>query len=182
MQDSLPAFAPLRVADLAQNGANRFDIRPDSAAMTELADQLGLKSLRKLRFAGEIRALGTSDWQLVATLGASVVQPCVVTLEPVATRIDREVKRLFLAEWDEPEEAEVEMQPDETIDRLTGHMDLWAVMREALALALPLYPRAEGAELAQANFTEPGGIPMRDEDARPFAGLSGLRDALKKED
>ena len=50
----------------------------------------------------------------------------------------------------------------------------------ALALALPLYPRAEGADLAQAQFAGPGVTPMTDEDARPFAGLKDLRDKLDK--
>ena len=181
MQDTPPKFAPVRVADLAQNGANPFEIRPDSPTLKTLADHLGLNSLRKLRFTGEIRATGKTDWQLSAKLGASLVQPCVVTLKPVATRIDRVVKRRFLADWDEPGEEEVEMHADESIDRLASHIDLWAVMAEALALSLPLYPRIKSAELAQSNFTRPGEIPMSDRDARPFAGLAGLRDSLKKD-
>jgi uncharacterized metal-binding protein YceD (DUF177 family) len=52
-------------------------------------------------------------------------------------------------------------------------------LAEALALALPLYPRAPGAELGEAAFTEPGKPVLRDEDARPFAGLAHLRDKLK---
>jgi uncharacterized metal-binding protein YceD (DUF177 family) len=57
-------------------------------------------------------------------------------------------------------------------------IDVSAVMAEALALHLPLYPRAGGADLGEAVFTEPGLAPMRDEDAKPFAGLAGLRDTL----
>ena len=49
----------------------------------------------------------------------------------------------------------------------------------ALALALPLYPRAPGAELGQAVFAEPGTAPLKDEDLRPFAGLAGLKAKLE---
>ena len=49
----------------------------------------------------------------------------------------------------------------------------------ALVLALPEYPRSEGAELGEAIFTEAGLAPMKDEDARPFAGLAALKDQLK---
>ena len=53
-------------------------------------------------------------------------------------------------------------------------------MAEALALALPDYPRAPDATLENAQVTEPGIAPMSDEDARPFAALAGLRDKLQK--
>ncbi len=174
MSEIAPEIAPLRVADLAQNGTNAFDIRPKPAALKMLAEQLGLKNLRKLRFDGEIRAVGKSDWQITAHLGASVVQDCVVTLAPVSTRIDRDVKRSFLAKWSEPTEEDVEMHEDDSIEALSSHIDLMEVMREALTLALPLYPRAQDADLGQAVFTKPGQKPMRDEDTRPFAGLADL--------
>ncbi|MCF6232757.1 MAG: DUF177 domain-containing protein [Rhodobacteraceae bacterium] len=180
MSEITPKIAPLRVVDLAQNATNAFDIRPGPAALRGLADQLGLKNLRKLRFDGDIRAIGKCDWQITAHLGASVVQDCVVTLAPVSTRIDRDVKRSFLANWSEPTKDDVEMREDETIDPLGSHIDLMEVMREALALALPLYPRATGADLEQAVFTKPGQKPMQDEDARPFAGLADLGAQLNK--
>ncbi len=171
----------LRVADLAQNDDNRFDLRPDAVQMRALAAQLGLIGLRKVRFAGSIRARDKRDWRLDALLGATVVQACVVTLEPVTTRIERVVKRGFLADWNEPTDEETEMNRDENTDRLGRHIDLDAVMAEALALELPDYPRKAGVDLQQATFTRPGQTPMSDEDARPFAGLAGLRGNIAKD-
>jgi len=66
----------------------RFDLRPDAEARVALADRLALSDLRKLRFAGELAPQGERDWRLEAHLGATVVQPCRVTLVPVTTRID----------------------------------------------------------------------------------------------
>jgi len=170
---------PFRVADLMQNSATNFDIRPDSNVMRDLAQRLGLSGLRKLRFSGTIAAQGQRDWQMAARLGVSVTQPCVVTLEPVNTRIDSDVHRTFLARWSEPDLDEVEMATnDDTIERLGTHIDVHAIMIEALTLALPAYPRGPDADLGEAVFTKPGQSAMRDEDARPFAGLAGLRTAL----
>lgn len=170
----------LRVAELPQNTPTPFELIPDAEARAALAEELGIDALRKLRFTGRISAHGKRNWLLVGQLGATVVQPCVVTLEPVTTRIDTEVRRLFLARMPEEDAPEVEMPEDENIEPLGTTIDPAAVMAEALALALPLYPRAEGADLGEAVFTEPGKAPMRDEDIRPFAGLAGLRDALKQ--
>ncbi len=169
----------LRVADLTQNRPNPFEFRPDPAFARALAAQLGLDGLRKLRLAGVIAAQGQSDWRLQARLGATVVQACVVTLAPVTTRIDIDVTRIYIADWQEPETPEVEMRADDNIEALGSTIDPAIVLSEALALALPQYPRADGADLGEAVFTEPGKQPMRDEDAKPFAGLSGLRATLK---
>ena len=170
----------LRVSDLAQNTPTRFDVRPDASAMRALADELGLKGLRKLSFVGQIQAHGKRDWLLTARLGATVVQDCVVTLEPVTTRIDTDVRRTYLANMPEPESEESEMPEDDTIEPLGSIIDPAEVMAESLALAVPLYPRIDGAEAGENVFAEPGVAPMKDEDARPFAGLADLRDALKK--
>ncbi|MEM7317751.1 MAG: YceD family protein [Pseudomonadota bacterium] len=170
-----------RVADLPQNRPTAFNLAPSSEQRSALAKELGLLGLNKLRFTGEISASGKSDWVLTGMLGATVVQPCVVSLDPVTTRIDEPVRRLFVADWTEPEDEEVEMTQDEETEALGTEIDPVAVMTEALALALPLYPRKPGTDLAQAVFTEPGTRPMSDEDARPFADLAALRDAMKKE-
>jgi len=49
-----------------------------------------------------------------------------------------------------------------------------------LSLALPAFPRSADASLGDAQFTAPGQEPMTNEDAKPFAGLGALRDALEK--
>ena len=49
-----------------------------------------------------------------------------------------------------------------------------------LALAVPLYPRADGAALETADFAAPGTEPLTDETAKPFAALSALRERMKK--
>ncbi len=170
-----------RVGDLDQNQPTRFDLKPDAATMAQLAMDLGLAGLRKLRFHGQIAPSGQSDWRLTGRLGATVVQPCVVTLEPVTTRIDTDVQRLFAADFEHPDTPEAEMPEDDTVEPLGAHIDPAAVMVESLSLNLPQYPRVPDAELGEAVFTKPGKTPMRDEDARPFAGLAALRDSLGEE-
>ena len=56
--------------------------------------------------------------------------------------------------------------------------DIAQVMAEALSLAAPDYPRADGVELESSTFTEPGVAPMTDEDTKPFAALKALKSKL----
>jgi uncharacterized metal-binding protein YceD (DUF177 family) len=175
-----PADTRLVTASLNPRVEHPFDLQPDAQTCAALADQLGARSIRKLRFAGTVKATGGRGWRLDATLGATVVQDCVVTLEPVTTRIDTPVTRRFLpaAEIEPAPGTETEIPEDDTLEPLGTEIDLMGVMAEALALAMPSYPRAEGVELGEAVYAEDGVQPMRDEDARPFAGLKGLRDKL----
>ncbi|MCK0143314.1 DUF177 domain-containing protein [Aliiroseovarius sp. F20344] len=173
----------LRVSDLSTNVDTQFELVPADADCKAIALDLGLPALRKLRFKGTLSARGKTDWQLKAQLGATVVQDCVVTLDPVTTRIEEAVSRRWVRDLPELEMGdEVEMPEDETLEPLGAEIDLGAVMIESLALALPLFPRVEGAELDQQNFAAPGVAPMSDEDAKPFAGLSALRDQLAGKD
>lgn len=173
----------LVVATLSAAAPRRFDLRPDPEARAALARQLGAETIRKLRFEGDLRAID-GGWLLRADLGATVVQPCAVTLAPVTTRIDVPVTRRFVpADRLEPEPGtETEIPEDDTLEPLGARIDLVAVMAEALALAMPTYPRAEGADLPEAVFGPDGVTPLRDEDTKPFAGLAGLRDRLGKDD
>jgi len=172
-----------RVADLPPNRGIDFDLRPTAEQNSVMAQELGLSGLRKLSFKGHIRPEGARDWRLDGHLGATVTQPCVVTLAPVSTRLQEDVTRRYLAQMPEiPEGEEVEMPEDDTAEPLPDYIDLTRVMAEALALALPLYPRAPDAGPGDVVVTEPGAEPLRDEDTKPFAGLAALRDSLKKDD
>lgn len=142
----LPWAHLLTRAALARRKPLEFDLSPAPEARAALADNLGLLKLPKLRFAGSLSPIGVADWLLEARLGASVVQPCVVSLTPVKTRIDEVVSRHFLAEPPAAPAGESRMPDDDEAEPLpAAGLDIGEVMAEALALALPDYPRAPGA-------------------------------------
>ena len=170
----------LRVADLPNRKPSRFSIAPNTKEKAKISNDLGILGVRKLTFDGDISPVGKRDWQLKAKLGATVVQSCVVTLEPVTTRIDSEIKRTFLAQYDVLMGPDEEMPEDDTVDQLGEYIDPYETMIEALSIELPDFPRKPDAALEVVNFTEPGLIPMTDDDTRPFAALSELRNKLGK--
>lgn len=163
-----PPSQRLRVAHLNPRAPTHFDLQPDASARQAIAEELGIPSVQALRFQGQITAQGGDAWALDGRLTARVVQPCVVTLAPVRSTIDEPVERLYSPHVMPPEGDEVEM-PDETVEPLGAFIDLDAVMIEQLALALPEYPRAEGAELSQRAVED-----AAPDTRRPFAGLDKL--------
>lgn len=168
----------LAFARLSRGAPTRVRLEPDAQARARIATDLGLIALRKVRLDGTLHPEGKADWRLEATLGATAVQACVITLEPVTTRIDMPVLRSFRAHLPEPSGDELEMPEDDTIEALPATLNLMDLLSEALALALPDYPRAPGVALGEAVFTAPGVKPLTDEDAKPLAGLAALRDKL----
>lgn len=163
---------PLRVVALTRNRAHPFALQPDAPARQVLAEELGLLALRKLAFAGRLEPEGRDGWRLEARLGATVVQPCVATGVPVTTRIETPVLRRYLAGLAEPQADEAEIPEDDSVEPLGPTIDPAEVMREALSLALPDYPRAAGAP-------EPAPEAEAGESAagrpNPFAVLARLR-------
>lgn len=157
----------LRVAHLNPRAPNAFSLTPDAGRCAAIAAELGIKEVSRLSFAGDIRAERGDAWTLTGQLRARVTQPCVVTLKPVRTTLHEPVERHYSPHLAQPEGDEVEM-PDERLEPLGQFIDLAAVMIEELALALPEYPRAEGAELSAPPAETPP------DTRRPFEGLDKL--------
>lgn len=178
----------LDVSALTKRKRTQIDLCPDSAQTRALMQDLKLNGLRKVSLKGQLTPTGKHDFLLVTELGATAVQPCTITLEPVTTRIETEITRRFVADMPEHgAEADAEedefggtaMLEDDSIEPLGRAIDLWRVLSEALALELPDYPRAEGAELGTVNITEPGKTALDEEAIKPFAGLAALKDKLE---
>lgn len=168
----------LRLSDLSARKPTRFSLAPDAGERAAIAAELGIPGVDTLKFRGTLTPRGRQDWTLEADLAARVIQPCVVTTDPVSTEIAERVERHYVADLPEIEGEEVEMPEDDRVEALPATLDLYAVMTEALNLSLPLYPRAPGAEFAAIDHAEPGVAALTDESAKPFAGLSDL---LKKD-
>ncbi|MCQ0970332.1 DUF177 domain-containing protein [Paracoccus sp. TK19116] len=164
----------LRVAHLNPRSETPFDIAPDEDARAAMAEELDIIAVPQVQLTGAVAPHSGEAWALDAKLTARVVQPCVVTLEPVETAIEQTVRRVYSPHVTDPEDELAEM-PDEEVEPLGQNIDLGAVLIEELALALPLYPRADGAtyaptgEGAGSSDAEPVA-----ETRRPFAGLGKL--------
>lgn len=172
-----PEFS--RIVDIARlkgTTGQDFDITPDTAETGALTAMLNAIKLTKTRFAGSIRPFGKSEWELKGHLGATVVQSCVVTLVPVTTRIEVAVHRLYLRKITLADETEIDPEADSDRELLGSTIDLGLIAVEELVLAMPEYPRAAGAELAQVY--QATGDDAAESGSRPFVALKALRDRL----
>lgn len=160
--------------DRLPTAGRTLDVAPDEAARAELAKALKLiavdsfsASLTVVPLRGGIRAQGR--------LTARIVQPSVVTFEPVSQQIDEAVDRVFLPEASAHKptpgsEVFVDIDDDDFPDQIDGpEVDLSVLLIETLALAIDPYPRLPGESL------ESLGLSDNVEETGPFAGLSKLK-------
>ena len=166
---------PISIESLPEGGA-AFEITATPEERRALAGRLDLIALESLTARGRVKRVRPGGLiRLTGVLEASVVQTCVVTLEPLAGTLREPMERLYT---DRPEAAavvgEVTVDPEgEEIEWLSGGaLDLGEVVAEDLALALDPYPRLPDAEAQVAERLGPG-VSLNAPEARerPFAAL-----------
>ena len=169
--------ASIRVDKIPTSG-RELTLSPDAGEREAIAAFLELTSiealtvtLRALPFRGGVRVEGR--------LIADIVQPSVVSLEPVSQSIDEPIDRIFLPGADKTfaeaagAETFVDLAGDDIPDRYEGgDADLSDLIIETLALAVDPYPRAEGET---GDYVEDS--PEAAES--PFAGLKSLTEPGK---
>ncbi len=176
-----PWARPVPVAMLRRRDQHEFSISPEPAVLKALSEEFALLDLSKLRFTGRIESDGAGGWRLSGQLGATVQQPCSITLAPVSTRIEEDVVRHFVPDLPTPQPgSETEIPEDDTKELLTATIDPGLVMAETLALALPLFPRAPGARLGKHHGGDAGESTSQSTQ-NPFTALRDLQDTMRKE-
>lgn len=174
---------PVNVTEI--NGRLVLDLAPDEAARAALAKRFDLLSLEALearivltREAGQMRVRVEGRFQ------ASLLQACVVTLEPVEDKIEENFEAWFA----DPEQAvtlakakhdrlvkkgrsEVPLldEQDDPEPIIDGKIDLGELVAQFLSLSINPFPHAPGVELPSEEEN-----PVRisaGETPNPFAAL-----------
>lgn len=151
-------------------------LEPDEAQRAAAAELLGLESLPRLRFAYSLTPLAPRKWRLEGLLEASVVQSCVITLEPVRTEIAEDVTAEFWPVEEltrhefRPGEGDLDIAPDGPEPVEGGVLPLGQFVYETLASTIDPYPRAPGAELPESSSSP----AAEGAESGPFAALQKL--------
>jgi uncharacterized metal-binding protein YceD (DUF177 family) len=179
-QDSPLFDAVVRIDRLPATG-REIKVSLDEPTRAALAMELKLSAIDSFEatlvvapLRGGIRALGR--------LVAEIVQPSVVTFEPVGQHVDEVVDRVFLPEphgYQKPtpgSELFVDLEDDDFPDHIDGpEVDLSALLIETLALAIDPYPRHAEESLDSL------GVDLGNEPSGPFAGLEKLKRSTDSE-
>lgn len=184
--DPIPEFSRIVATDGIGTKEHSFVLEADANERSALAKRFDLIAFDGLSAQMSLSRCLARDGsgivlRVVFNIDAAVVQRCVVSLDPVAARIN-EIGLVveFRPSGVQEPEAEVDFaaeavdSPEIMIDE---RIDLGELVAEHLALALDPYPRAEGAASEIADL--PSDSDTIEEDEHPFAALRGWRKGAK---
>ena len=175
----------VRFSEINQSKPFDFHLMLSNEKDAELVKRLDLLSIKKVSLVGILSPLSVNEWSLKAELKATVKQKCVISFKPVKTVVCEPVNRTFSPSalqntFEADDDGTSPVIFDDTLHELNDEIDLTEIIFEELTLILPLYPKIKGAELGYYSVTEPGAKPLNEENIKPFAQLSELKDKLAK--
>ena len=176
----------VRFSEINQSKPFEFHLKLSNQKTSELIERLDLLNIKKISFMGKLYPLSLNEWNLKAELRATVKQKCVISFKPVQTIVHETINRTFspsaiqnASEVDD-DDGTSPVIFDDTLHEFNDEIDLAEIIFEELTLLLPLYPKLKGAKLGLYSVTEPGARPLNEENLKPFAQLSELKDKLLK--
>jgi uncharacterized metal-binding protein YceD (DUF177 family) len=148
-------------------------LAPSETERAQIAEWSDVSAVPAFEAKVTLKRLSPSRFSYVAELKAEVVQPCSVTLEPVAQRIEHSFTReLHLAHSGRHRPELVELAPgageDESPEEVeTSRYNVAAPVLEEFSLAIDPYPRASGVAYEASDEEKP---------ESPFAVLARLKE------
>lgn len=175
MQEIGPEFSRrLAIDDIARDGSV-VTLEATADERRRLAERFGLLALDRLTATLTVtRGLSGIPIRVQGRLSASVVQECVVSLEPVSSEINEIIDVEYVPMADDGDSEGFSLDEPEPPEALDGDsLELGELVAQHMSLALDPYPRKEGAKPPE---WESGGAEDGENVAEnPFSVLAGLR-------
>jgi uncharacterized metal-binding protein YceD (DUF177 family) len=161
-----------KTTEIPAGGLNRTR-EATTEELQDVAKELNILGVSNLSSRYRIVSIAGGAYRLTGSLSASVDQACVVSLEPVAGKVEAAFDVEFwpdLQSEESDEDASVLSGSDvELLEH--GLIPVGRIVFETLSASLNPYPRREGVEF---SWEDPKS--GQDSTSNPFAALSKLKD------
>tara|TARA_B100000965_G_C19225712_1_gene597861 strand:- start:76 stop:630 length:555 start_codon:yes stop_codon:yes gene_type:complete len=172
---------PLKV--LRQTKKFAFQYTSNLKALTELTRILKIEELKAFSFQGQIFQLNEHDYTLRASFDATVVQLCIISLNPIKTKISNKINQSYI-DQENSQKTKYLLIDHDSIEKeqFKSEINVGDIMLEALSLEIPLYPRKKNAKFEGITVTDSEIKPLDRTTNNPFLSLKELklRNKLKK--
>jgi uncharacterized metal-binding protein YceD (DUF177 family) len=162
--DKTPWSVPVTVENIPDTGLH-MEIEAPAAVRAAVAELAAVRDLPQLSAVFDLTRQGAdgAGAHVSGRVSALVWQTCVVTLEPIESKLDEAIDVSF-----GPPGAAPSKDTDEPPEPLAnGRVDLGALAIEFLILGIDPYPRKQGVQFAPPKVEEAG--------EHPFAVLAPLK-------
>jgi uncharacterized metal-binding protein YceD (DUF177 family) len=145
-------------------GESEHEVAAGPEERAALARRFELLGLDRLEARARLARLQGGLVRLTAEVSADVVQACVVSLEPVASRVEERFTLLYGEANEDAGEVVLSGEAELVEPAPGGVIDLGEAVAQQLSLALDPFPRAAGAAAPAP--------PEGEASASPFAALA----------
>ncbi len=176
------------VSSIPRDGRRYRDIFKNDE-LKALADAIGVQALENIDINLELRPLSRDRLRVHGHVRADVTQLCVVTVEPVHSRLDENIDCEFWPEqdylrWVRSSEEESEAGFDaflreEPEPYRDGEIDIGQFIYETIVAAIDPYPRKNNVEFNWDTSEFNTGVGWNVEKSGPFSKLRTLIGASK---
>ena len=177
----------VNVTRLPSKGLN-IKLEPDDDGLEKLAAQCGVLSILEFSAQLNVKSWHKDGVRVSGPLRASLIQPCIVTLEPVPEQIDAQIDAVFVPSTSKLAKPKINAETRELIVEAEGddvpelfelpNLDVGAVAAEFFALELNPYPKSPVADEQSAQAGVQDDESQHDVKENPFAALAKIRDKL----
>jgi hypothetical protein len=172
-----PWSVPVRIFEIPQEGRS-YRLVADERVRAAVAESVGVLALPRLQAEFTLTRNGRDGLRVSGEVTAVVGQTCVVTLEPMESKLAEAVELAFTAAGERaPPSIAIDLsaseeapEPPEPLEH--GTVDLGRIAVEFLVLGIDLYPRKPGASF------EPPANAAEEPESHPFAALKTLKKGL----
>ena len=110
--------------------------------LEQLTKILKVEKVIEFSFRGQCIQSSKHQYILQASLEATLIQNCVISLSPMKTKIHHKIEQHFSDKRQESMGNVITVGLDDTeIDLLSDELNVGDIMLEALSLEIPLYPK-----------------------------------------
>lgn len=172
-----PPFSyPVKVGNISANPVT-VKVSADERERKELAEIWQVLEVKSLKAEVYLSRWKKDGVRVKGRVEAEIAQACVVTLEPVESRIDEEFEQIFVPEGSKlarvvaKDAAEMVLDPDgpDLPEEFSGDsIDIGEAITEFAALAIDPYPRKSGVEFSDHIESS---ADARNDRPNPFAAL-----------
>tara|TARA_X000001036_G_C20117227_1_gene577795 strand:+ start:40 stop:573 length:534 start_codon:yes stop_codon:yes gene_type:complete len=172
MNFSNPIKLIVPLAVLKQTRKFKFHHSCSGRELSDLTRISKVERLEKFSFKGQITQKTKHSYVLTASLSATLVQLCVLSLSPIKTSINHKIKEIFSSERDERKGKKMFVNYDAVdTEQLLDEVNIGDIMFEALNLEIPLYPKKKDTNFEGLTITKDGIKPLEIVRNKPFISL-----------
>lgn len=178
---------PVNVTRLPSKGLT-IKLEPDDDTRAKLATQCDVLSISEFFAQLNVKSWHKDGVRVSGPLSATLIQSCILTLEPVPESISTQIDAVFVPSSSKLAKPKINAETQELIIEAEGDdvpelfelpsLDVGAVAAEFFALELNPYPKAPDADETAASVMVQDDETSDDAKENPFASLAKIRDKL----